>query len=84
MTTATAVRPQITMLPVVSSQISERGYDAPTKTLAIRFTKGGKVYRYLEFTQKHWDAFLKAPSAGKWFHANVRDKFKIEPDPQAD
>lgn len=28
--------------PVTSSQISEIGYDEPTKTLAVKFKSGGK------------------------------------------
>lgn len=53
MNTATAEKPApIKMEKVESSQIAERGYDAATNTLAIKFKKGG-TYLYRDFTAKH-------------------------------
>lgn len=78
MTTATAEKPASIQMEEVtnSNQIAARGYDPVTKVLALKFKKGGGgIYRYSEFTPKHWDAFKKASSAGTFFHQHIRDKF---------
>lgn len=66
---------------VQSSQIHSIGYDAATKTLTIRFprtdketgnTVPGSVYRYANFDQEAFDAFMAAESKGSHFIKNIK------------
>jgi hypothetical protein len=62
---------------VKSSLIVARGYDAETQTLEIEFHKGKKsltnpVYSYTPFSADRWEEFKAAPSAGKYFLANIK------------
>lgn len=76
----------IELTPVDSSQLRSVGHDPETNTLAIQFIgKPGeedKVYHYYNFPAKDYEAFLAAPSQGKYFYANIKYKFdwqRIEP-----
>lgn len=86
MTTATAEKkpkPKIPRHDVKSEQIKSRGYDKETKTLVLEFVKGG-VYHYADYPEKHYEQFLKAKSAGQFFHSNIRDQFKgVKQPPEA-
>jgi len=63
--------PAIPMTVVKSSQIEAIGYDAGSKTLAVRF-KGGSVYHYDDVPAEVHAALAKAESVGSHFHANVK------------
>ncbi len=63
---------------VKSSSIHEVGYDSETKTLGITF-KNGRTYEYDDVHPVHYDELLKAESAGKYFHSNVRNVFQTRP-----
>ena len=67
--------PAIKMCDCQSSQLAQHGYDAATKTLAIKFKSGG-LYHYAGVSQEAYDSLVKAKSLGKHFAANVRGKFK--------
>lgn len=64
----------IALKPVESSQIAAIGYDAESKTLAIRFNSGQKIYHYAGVPQEVFDGFSTG-SAGKHFSSAVRGKF---------
>jgi hypothetical protein len=66
----------IAMNPVKSSQIAEIGFEPATKTLAIRFNNGRKLYHYHDVPQETFDALKASESVGKYFGANIRGKFK--------
>jgi hypothetical protein len=66
----------ITMKAVKSSQIAATGYDSASKTLAIKFNNGQKVYHYSDVPQEQFDALMAAESIGKHFGAHIRGKFK--------
>lgn len=59
---------------VPSSNIDDLGYDAEHKTLAVGF-KNGSIFHFSGVPLALYEAFRKAPSAGKFFHAAVRGKF---------
>lgn len=68
----------IPMMPVTSSQMKEVGYDATTKTLAIRFnpTKKapqGSVYTYGNVTEGLYQEFQAAESKGAFFGQRIKD-----------
>ena len=67
----------IALTPVVSSNIAAHGYDAGSKTLAIRFTGGSpKVYHYRDVPPEVADSFAKAESVGRAFIGMIRGQFE--------
>lgn len=63
------------MQPVKSSNIEAIGYDEHTKTLKIKFKSGG-THSYADVPKLDYERLLSAQSIGKYFHANIRNKFK--------
>lgn len=61
--------------PVVSSCLSSVGYEAGSRTLEVEFRSGG-VYRYLEVPTCVHESLMKAPSTGRFFATNIRDRFR--------
>jgi hypothetical protein len=58
-----------------SSNIEAIGYDAPTRTLGIRFRSGGE-YHYHDVPDAAHEALLAAPSAGAHFYKHINGKFR--------
>lgn len=58
--------------PVESSNIKAVGYDAATHTMQVQFASG--TYTHSDVSQQQYDAFMAAPSKGKFYHANFRFK----------
>ncbi len=61
--------------PVTSQMICAIGYEAETETLEIEFNKGGRIYQYSGVQQGEHDALMSAESHGKYFLANIKDKY---------
>lgn len=59
-----------------SSNIKSVGYEGDTKTLMVEFKNGSK-YVYEDVPVELFEAFGKADSAGRFFFANVRGKYKF-------
>ena len=57
-----------------SSNIKAIGYDAETGRLHVEFD-GGNQYSYAGVTPEVHQAFLAAPSAGKFFYGHIRGKY---------
>jgi hypothetical protein len=68
--------PVITMNPVKSSNIAATGYDSHSKTLAIQFKGGGKVYHYADVPESLYGDMHKAESVGKFVVSHITKKFK--------
>jgi hypothetical protein len=81
---------------VESSNITEIGYEVKAMdvgpetvsvgTLRVTF-KGGNIYEYASVPLGTYNAFLAAESKGKYFQANIRDKYetkKVEPEAKKD
>jgi len=62
-------------ISVVSSDIKSVGYDIPSSLLEIEFHSGG-VYQYSNVPEHIYSALMSASSKGKYFHQNIRDKYK--------
>jgi hypothetical protein len=62
---------------VVSSVLSSIGYDPVSMTLEIEFHSGA-VYRYLEVPRTAYQQLLAAPSLGRHFNAEIRDRYRTE------
>ncbi len=65
-------RPTIKMVPVQSSQIHSVGYEALSRTLAVRFKNGG-LYWYSNVPQEVAAGLHSAESKG----AYIREKIKL-------
>ncbi len=65
----------ISRVPVESTSITSVAYAAPTQILEVVFRRG-TVYRYRSVPADVFDAFLVAPSKGRYFNANVRDRYE--------
>ncbi|AZP49947.1 TPA: KTSC domain-containing protein [Yersinia enterocolitica] len=62
--------------PVTSTDICAIGYDADTQTLEIEFNTGS-VYDYSDVPQGEYDAFIGSDSKGKYFHANIKNRYSF-------
>ncbi|MFZ6655884.1 KTSC domain-containing protein [Undibacterium sp. TJN19] len=76
MTTETQALPDITMSPVVSSQLAAIGHCPATNRLAVQFKgKGdtpGSVYHYSDFDAAAFEAFRLAASLGSYFKKYIK------------
>lgn len=62
---------------VESSSIIDRfSYDPLMQTLTVRF-KNGLDYTYVDVAQDVFESFKAAPSAGKFFMSNVKNKYQF-------
>lgn len=61
-------------ISVISSDLSQVGYNEGAHELTIIFNSGG-VYTYSNVPKSIYDSLLSAESKGKFFHANIKDKF---------
>lgn len=62
-------------MPVESSSLASIGYDPASRTLDIEFRKGS-VYRYFEVLPSVYESLMQAPSKGRFFVAEIRDRFR--------
>ena len=65
----------IDMKPVRSSLASAVGYDADTRTLAVKHNDGTLVHYHGVSKETH-EGLLRAKSKGSYLHSNVRGKHK--------
>lgn len=62
------------MVLVTSEAITRIEYDAPARTLFVRFTSG-EWYAYLDVPVSEHAAFVAAESHGRFFQDRVRDRY---------
>ena len=60
--------------PVSSSNVAEYGYDFEESVLYVKFLNG-YIYWYSEVPPEVWDAFLYAPSKGKFVHYDLKNVY---------
>lgn len=60
---------------VSSSSIRSIGYDGASQTLEVEFKSRG-IYQYSPAPKSLFERFMAAPSKGKFFDQNIREKFK--------
>lgn len=68
--------PDIPLTSVQSSMLDGHGYDAATRTLALRFS-AGKTYHYQDVPPEVAAGLAAAESVGKFYGANIRGKFTV-------
>ncbi|MBH1999699.1 MAG: KTSC domain-containing protein [Sphingomonadaceae bacterium] len=61
--------------------IDRIAYDEEMYILTVTFRENGK-YLYYDVPAAVFDAFSKAPSAGSFFNAHVKDQFRCRRDPK--
>lgn len=61
-------------IPVVSSDLSQVGYDGFTSTLVIIFRSGG-TYRYSNVPQSEYNGLMSASSKGRYFHVYIKNRY---------
>ncbi len=59
---------------ISSSNIVSAGYDPAEHILEVEF-KAGVVWQYHDFPENMWYEFLGAPSKGKYFNSQIRERF---------
>ena len=64
----------IEMIPVRSSAIHSIGYDPDTQRMRIRFVSGD-TYDFCRVPEHVFDAFLRAPSKGRYYHDHIKDRY---------
>ena len=77
--TYTAGFPDLDVIEIFlrSSHIISAGYNRSTQTLYIKFS-GNTVYRYFGVPQSVVDAFLDAPSHGKFGNTHIYPRYRQE------
>lgn len=66
---------KIDRVPVKSTNLVSVGYDDKSCILEIEF-KGGRTYRYADVPPEEHRSLMAASSHGKYFAANVRDRYR--------
>jgi hypothetical protein len=60
---------------VESSMISSIGYDEASSTLEVEFKSKHQVWQYFDVPEYIWREFEVASSAGKYWHANIKNTY---------
>jgi hypothetical protein len=61
---------------VDSSMITSIGYDPDNAILEIEFKSNGSRWQYYDVPQYVYDEMMCADSVGKYFHANIKGKYR--------
>lgn len=64
---------------IPSTAIKSFTYDPKTESLYVRFTKGNKTYFYPRVPKELIQKWMKAPSKGEFFFANIHDQYTLNP-----
>jgi hypothetical protein len=70
--------PTVTEIFLKSSAIISTGYNRSTQTLYIKFASNS-VYRYFGVPADVFEAFLEAPSHGRFGHQHIFKRYRQEP-----
>lgn len=62
---------------VSSSNIKSVGYDKKEKTLEVEF-HNGRTYWYFKVSPRVHEGIMSAPSAGKFFHRMIKEKYDYQ------
>jgi len=69
-----AMREQIEMTPVKSTNIRFVGYDKETFQLRVQFTNGG-LFQYSGVPEEVYDEMMNSESVGAYFSRNIRNAY---------
>lgn len=74
--------PDFKMRSVTSSDVDSVGYDASTKTMRVRFKKGGS-YDYSDVSQEMFDGVMGAESVGRYLHREIKPNCPFSKCPES-
>jgi KTSC domain len=60
-----------------SSHIKSLYYDKEKRLLTVTFSTNNKSYTHSGVSPEVYGAMVKFPSAGKYYHRFIRDKYKL-------
>ena len=63
-----------------SSLISRIAYDDDARTLRVSFRHSG-LYCYFDVPRREYEALKTAPSAGRYFNARIKGRYRCAFDP---
>jgi len=63
--------------PLDSKMLAAVAYEPEPKTLYLRF-RSGEIYRYFDFPEDQYQAFLQAESRGRYFLTHIRRRFRYQ------
>lgn len=58
-----------------SSNVASASFNSETGEATVTFLRDGRTYSTSQMTPELWDAFKDAPSAGRFYAANLKDLF---------
>jgi|HubBroStandDraft_6_1064221.scaffolds.fasta_scaffold04429_16 hypothetical protein len=58
-----------------SSNVASASFNKKTGEATVVFARDGRTYSTDHMTPELWDAFKDAPSAGRFYNANLKDLF---------
>ena len=61
-------------IPVESSNLRSIGYDAASQTFEVEF-KSHAIYQYYNVPEQIWMELEAAPSKGKYYSSQIKDRF---------
>jgi len=61
-----------------SSYLREASYNREAKSLHVTFSDGSQ-YTYSAVPSEIWSRLQHAPSAGSFFHRQIKGRFNVEP-----
>lgn len=64
-------------ISIPSTAIKTIKYNPKSELLSVRFTSGSKTYDYPAVPVEVIQAFLKSPSKGQYFMANIHDQYSL-------
>ncbi len=64
--------------PVESSAIKSIGYNEDKQILEVEMLESGRIYKYFDVPLEEYLDFMDAPSYGKFYSLNVRDKYEYK------
>jgi KTSC domain len=64
---------------VKSDSMHHCDFDDATNTLKIKFASSSKEHEYQNCSRDIYEGLKAATSPGKYFHANIRNQFKVKP-----
>ena len=62
--------------PVSSTMIVSIGYDSTSGVLEIEYKSDGAIWQYFDFPEHIWNEFQASESVGKYWHANIKNRFR--------
>jgi hypothetical protein len=64
-----------------SSLLSRIAYDDEARTLRVRFNSGD-LYFYFDVPRTEFEALKSAPSAGRYYNACIKGRYRCQFDPE--